>query len=888
MRTTIAYGSTGVANNLLPTSVEQGSGASPTMAVTAIAYTPDGDVGTVDGPLAGTDDITVYRYDSARQLVGLVGPDPDGVLAGLNRAHRMTLNSRGQVTKLEAGTTVGQSDGAWAAFNPLIAINSSYDNYGRLLMVEQPNGSAAPVSQEQWSYDAAGRMLCGTVRMTMDSTVPADACTPETSGSFGPDRIVRMTYDSVGRAATTTTAYGLSEEVTESVSYTANGQVAQMTDGNSNVSIIEYDGFNRPSRLRFPNASGGGTSTTDYEQVGYDAASNVVSSRNRAGLTATIVYDALNRPTLVDAPSGTEDVSTTYDNIGRVLTTSSLSQTSTNTWDSLSRLTSEVGPLGALSYQHNAAGRMIRTSWPDGFYALYDRDLYGALTAIRENGATSSLATYSHNDLGQRAGIVRENGVSTLFSYDAASRLAGLSHNAPGSAYDVAFTFSHNPAGQIVSRAASNAGYIYAPVTGTAAYVNDGRNAVVSVGGSAVSYDADQNIASATGNSFAYDAAGRLTSATVGGTGYAFTYDANGRLYSGSGARFLYAGVQLVGEYDSSGVLLARHIPGPGLDQPVASLIGSSKVQQIADERGSVIGTGDMAGVVSISRYDEYGVPSAADRFQYTGQALMAPGLYNYRSRVYAPQLGRFLQPDPLGYGSGSNLSGYVWADPVNLSDPYGDHPLLIAAGVGFLISGGLEAWSQYNGDGLSWSDWDEIGIQGAIGAGGAVVGAAAAARAALVFTPIVANAIGGAIGGGVGGGAGAGYTSYDAGNGPRQTVANGLQGAGLGAIFGGLGGATGGSAFSGPAFSRAESGFRPLVQWTRSAGPPRGALAATFGNEVGSGIVGSSHEIGSRLPPSRIIDPVWLQGPPLGSNTGITGYVYCYESGRCYRVVFR
>ena len=92
--TTVAYGATGVANNLLPTSVSRGSGANPSMAVTAMTYTPDGDAETVDGPLSGTDDTTRYRYDNARRPVGVVGPDPDGVGAGLNRAQRLTYDGR--------------------------------------------------------------------------------------------------------------------------------------------------------------------------------------------------------------------------------------------------------------------------------------------------------------------------------------------------------------------------------------------------------------------------------------------------------------------------------------------------------------------------------------------------------------------------------------------------------------------------------------------------------------------------------------------------------------------------------------------------------------------------------------------------------------------------
>jgi hypothetical protein len=47
--------------------------------------------------------------------------------------------------------------------------------------------------------------------------------------------------------------------------------------------------------------------------------------------------------------------------------------------------------------------------------------------------------------------------------------------------------------------------------------------------------------------------------------------------------------------------------------------------------------------------------------------------LYDLRNRFYSPDLGRFLQPDPIGFaGDPSNIYRYVGNNPVNRSDPSG------------------------------------------------------------------------------------------------------------------------------------------------------------------------------------------------------------------------
>ena len=59
-------------------------------------------------------------------------------------------------------------------------------------------------------------------------------------------------------------------------------------------------------------------------------------------------------------------------------------------------------------------------------------------------------------------------------------------------------------------------------------------------------------------------------------------------------------------------------------------------------------------------------------RFGFTGQVHLINDIYDYKARNYNARLGRFVQTDPIGYGDGTNMYGYVGGDPVNFTDPTG------------------------------------------------------------------------------------------------------------------------------------------------------------------------------------------------------------------------
>ena len=129
-----------------------------------------------------------------------------------------------------------------------------------------------------------------------------------------------------------------------------------------------------------------------------------------------------------------------------------------------------------MTMQYDIANRRTRLTWPDGYLVDYTYDLTDAMTSLTSTGS-AVVANYGYDNLGRRTSVTRGSGPSTAYGYDGVSRLTSLSHNLSGTTNDVSWSFSYNPAGQIVSQTRDNDLYAWTQgANGTTTYQPNGLN----------------------------------------------------------------------------------------------------------------------------------------------------------------------------------------------------------------------------------------------------------------------------------------------------------------------------------------------------------------------------------------------------------------------------
>jgi RHS repeat-associated protein len=521
--------------------------------------------------------------------------------------------------------------------------------------------------------------------------------------------VTGRTYDAAGRIATQTDARG----TTVSFAYDSLNRVTLIDYPTGVDTANEYDGGVEPA----PFSKGRLTKFTDESgstSLTYDAFGRVLVKTQTVGnLVRTLAHEwgttgnAKGRLTRLTYPSGNR-LNYSYNAAGQI---SEISLNPTNANGVGTDITSTVILLTNLIY--TPFGAVAGWQWGNHTGALPSQ-------VARSYDMDGRLTSYPLGNLAQH-GLIR------TVVWDAANRITGYTHvngsNAPQTALNQTFTYdgldrltnwttgattqgyAYDNSGNRTSFAlgASNYGFTSSPVSNKLINTTGPGPAKTN------SYDLTGNLTTDGTAIFTYSDRGRLANAKVGLNTTSYLYNALEQRVKKTGPMAIVATGTVTYMYDQSGKVVGEYDANNNVVSETVYL-GSSPValiKQISagtttttpyyiysdqiDTPRVIVRASDSMMVWRWDQADPFGLTPASENPQALGTFISNarfPGQmydretnqhYNWH-RDYDPQLGRYLQSDPIGLAGGLNTYAYVGGNPISMIDPTGEVSLPGAA----------------------------------------------------------------------------------------------------------------------------------------------------------------------------------------------------------------
>ncbi|WP_130650690.1 DNRLRE domain-containing protein [Egicoccus halophilus] len=579
-----------------------------------------------------------------------------------------------------------------------------YDDEGREIERRQPSEA-----------DGGGPGTLRTVRYTAPAnpTYPQCGGRPDWHGQvclITPAAQPAMASGLPGLATIHTAGYNRllqPTQVAESVPRAGGGTTVRTT-------TTSYDTAGRVTRVAVTAGAGStiGTAVAETTTV-YDPATGAVSETRSDGRTLVRSYDRLGRLTSYTDSVGTHG-QTRYDRFGRVASVGDGLGTRSFTYDDTTGYTtavtdSQVGSFTASVSDYDGDGTLRRWTTPAGWRHQTTLDPAGnpvgqQITQTRNCGPGGCLSFDEHVTVdihGRWVAHVRA-GMARSYRYDGAGRLitatdAGAACQIREYAFDGAAGANANRSSKAVTRAGAD-GNCDLDTRTTTDYAYDQADRLLSgtvYDGLGRTTRVPAGLLEGHGQLDAtYYANDLVHSLTQNGQRRTYTLDPAMRFASetrqdGTTDRWRYADdTDAPAWIDHPGLGWTRHVTGitGDLAATITSPDGATTTitEQLTDLFGSVIanvGNDPQAAipgttVLATSITDEYGAPldttTITGRYHWLGgkqrAAVLASGAILMGVRAYLPQLGRFLQIDPVIGGSASAYD-YCYADPINCTD---------------------------------------------------------------------------------------------------------------------------------------------------------------------------------------------------------------------------
>jgi len=190
-------------------------------------------------------------------------------------------------------------------------------------------------------------------------------------------------------------------------------------------------------------------------------------------------------------------------------------------------------------------------------------------------------------------------------------------------------------------------------------------------------YDENGNLLKDASHEYIYDKKARLVGVD-NNVSYAYNHENTrvSKTVNAETTHFIYDGAKLIGEYNSDGTPKNEYIYLDGTPLTVINATQTLYIhtdhlrtpRRLADENANIVWSWE-----SKAFGESKAVGSVEFNLRFAGQYYDDETSTHYNiNRDYDPQIGRYLQSDPIGFDGGVNSYGYVGGNPLGAVDEMG------------------------------------------------------------------------------------------------------------------------------------------------------------------------------------------------------------------------